>query len=159
MIRLLAGGLVLVVGAEVLALILAPGRWVLPIAGAAAAVVLLAFRRSVDAGRSRPDEPDPDDRGEALRRWRSRTESTVQWADATRADWDRHLRPRLAREFVLATRQREPAALQATGRIVFGDELWNWVDPDNVARDSDCGRDPAPGYAALEEILRRMEDL
>ncbi|BBY61069.1 hypothetical protein MSAR_42050 [Mycolicibacterium sarraceniae] len=48
-------------------------------------------------------------------------------------------------------------ALQATGRIVFGDNLWDWVDPNNVARDR--GREPGPGYKTLEEILRRMEDI
>ena len=119
---------------------------------------LLAARLSFDAAQHRPQaEAATDDPAEALRRWRSRTESTIQWADSTRDDWDRHLRPRLAREFVLATRQRDPVALQATGRIVFGDDLWGWVDPNNVARGR--GREPGPGYATLEEILRRMEDL
>ena len=100
---------------------------------------------------------DTDDAAESLQRWRSRTESSIQWADATRADWDRHLRPRLAREFVLATRQRDPAALAATGRIVFGDDLWRWVDPSDISRTG--SREPGPGYATLEEILRRMEFL
>ncbi|BBY67468.1 hypothetical protein [Mycolicibacterium helvum] len=158
MIRLVAGGLFLVAGAEVLALVLAGRQWVLPIAGLAVAVFLLAARLSFDASQPRPaTEGVNDDPAEALRRWRSRTESTIRWADSTRDDWDRHLRPRLAREFVLATRQRDPVALQATGRIVFGDDLWGWVDPNNVARGR--GREPGPGYATLEEILRRMEDL
>jgi hypothetical protein len=156
-IRLVAGGLFLVAAAEVLAMALA-GRWVLPSAGLAVAVFLLAARLSFDAARHRPiAEPAADDPAESLRRWRSRTESTIQWADATRADWDRHLRPRLAREFALATRQRDPVALQTTGRIVFGDDLWGWVDPNNVARGH--GGEPGPGYSTLEEILRRMEDL
>jgi hypothetical protein len=157
-IRLVAGGLFLVAAAEVLAMVLAAGRWVLPFAGLAVAVFLLAARLSLDAAQHRPPaEPAADDPAESLRRWRSRTESTIQWADSTREDWDRHLRPRLAREFVLATRQRDPVALQATGRIVFGDDLWGWVDPNNVSRGR--GREPGPGYATLEEILRRMEDL
>jgi integrase len=157
-IRLVAGGLFLVVAAEVLALVLAAGRWVLPIAGLAVAVFLLAARLSFAGAQQRPlAEAATDDPAEALRRWRSRTESTIQWADSTREDWDRHLRPQLAREFVLATRQRDPVALQATGRIVFGEDLWGWVDPNNVARGR--GRDPGPGYATLEEILRRMEDI
>jgi integrase len=129
----------------------------MPIAGLALAVFLLAARLSFGGAARRPVDAPADDPAEALRRWRSRTESTVQWADSTRDDWDRHLRPRLAREFVLATRQRDPQALQATGRIVFGDDLWNWVDPNNVARGR--GREPGPGYATLEEILRRMETL
>jgi hypothetical protein len=157
-IRLVAGALFLVAAAEVLALVLTADRWVLPIAGLAAAVFLLAARLSFGAAHHRPPvEPAGDDSAEALRRWRSRTDSTIRWADSTRADWDRHLRPRLAREFVLATRQRDPVALQATGRIVFGDDLWGWVDPNNVARSR--GREPGPGYSTLEEILRRMEDL
>ena len=39
-----------------------------------------------------------------------------------------------AREFVLATRQKDPAALRATGRIVFGEDLWRGVDPSDIAR-------------------------
>lgn len=158
MIRLVAGGVFLVAGAEVLALVLAARQWVLPIAGLAVAVFLLAARLSFDAAQHRSaGEGAGDDPAETLRRWKSRTESTIQWADSTRGDWDRHLRPRLAREFVLATRQRDPLALQATGRIMFGDDLWDWVDPHNVTRER--GREPGPGYATLEEILRRMEDL
>jgi hypothetical protein len=157
-IRLVAGGLVLVAGAEVLALVLGARQWILPSAGLALVVFLLAARLSFAAAQQRaPDEPVADDPAESLRRWRSRTESTIRWADATRGDWDRHLRPRLAREFVLATRQRDPAALQATGRIVFGENLWGWVDPNNVAHGR--GREPGPGYSTLEEILRRMGDI
>ena len=158
MIRLVAGGLFLVIAAETLTIVLGAGRWVLPAAGVAVAVFLLAARFAFDAAQRHPaSEPGADEPAEALRRWRSRTESTVQWADSTREDWDRHLRPRLAREFVLATRQRDPVALHATGRIVFGDDLWDWVDPNNVTRTR--GRDPGPGYATLEEILRRMDNL
>jgi hypothetical protein len=157
-IRLAAGGLFLVAGAEVLALVLGARQWMLPIAGLAVVVFLVAARLSLDAAQRRQHaEPGADDPAEALRRWRSRTESTIQWADSTRADWDRHLRPRLAREFVLATRQRDPAALQATGRIVFGEDLWHWVDPNNVTQGG--GGEAGPGYTTLEEILRRMEDL
>lgn len=158
MIRLVGGGLLLVVAAEVLAIVLSAGRWIMPVAGIAVAVFLIAARLTVDAAqRLSATEPPSDDPAESLWRWRSRTESTVQWADSTREDWDRHLRPRLAREFVLATRQRDPAALQATGRIVFGDELWPWVDPNNIVRGR--SREPGPGHASLEEILRRMENL
>ena len=158
MIRLVAGGLLLVVAAEVLAIVVAGDRWIMPVTGLAVAVFLLAARMSFDAAQGNPAADDiADDPAEALRRWRSRTESTVRWADSTREDWDRHLRPRLAREFVLATRQRDPAALQTTGRIVFGDDLWGWVDPNNIERTR--SREPGPGYATLGEILRRMENL
>jgi hypothetical protein len=154
----MAGGLLLVAAAEVLAIVTTAGRWVMPVAGVALAVFLLAVRLTIVAEhRNSRADGIGDDPGQALRRWRSRTESTVQWADSTREDWDRHLRPRLAREFVLATRQRDPAALQATGRIVFGDDLWDWVDPNNIVRTR--SREQGPGYATLEEILRRMENL
>lgn len=158
MTRLLAGGLALVIGAEVLAAVLGAVRWVLPVSGAAAALVLIAARMSLGDGRNHTaGESATDDAAESLQRWKTRTESTIQWADATRADWDRHLRPRLAREFVLATRQKDPAALRATGRIVFGEDLWRWVDPSDISRTG--SREPGPGYATLEEILRRMESL
>ena len=158
MTRLLAGGLALVVGTEVLAWVLGGTRWLLPASGAAAALVLAAAWLGVGRGRHRgAAEPVTDDAAESLQRWKSRTESSIQWADATRADWDRHLRPRLAREFVLASRQRDPAALAATGRIVFGEDLWRWVDPSDISRTG--SREPGPGYATLEKILRRMEFL
>jgi len=107
--------------------------------------------------RNHPTEAITDDAAEFLQRWKSRTESTIRWADATRADWDRHLRPKLAAEFILATRHKDPNALKATGRIVFGDELWRWVDPSDISRTG--SREPGPGSATLEEILRRMERL
>ena len=158
MTRMLAGGIVLIVGAEVLTLALGASRWVLPAAGAAAALVLLAARVSLAEARRRPaPEAIVDDAAESLQRWKSRTEATIARADSTRADWDRHLRPRLAREFTLATRQNDHTALAATGRMVFGEDLWQWVDPSNISRTG--GREPAPGYATLAEILRRMEQL
>jgi hypothetical protein len=39
--------------------------------------------------------------------------------------------------------------------MLFGAELWAWVDPNNVARTG--GREPGPGRATLEEILDRLE--
>ena len=157
MTRLWGGGLVLVVGVEVLAMVLGAHRWLLPAAGAAAALVLIAARMTLDGRNKAPTQAITDDAAESLQRWKSRTESTIQWADATRADWDRHLRPKLAAEFILATRHRDPTALKATGRIVFGDELWRWVDPSDISRTG--SREPGPGSATLEEILRRMERL
>ena len=155
----IAGGFFLVVGVEVLATVMASHRFLLSASGAALAVVLLAGRGLVGAaGQAPPAESVTDGQTESMRRWISRTQSMIRWADASRADWDRHLRPRLAREFFLATGQRQgkdPAALQATGRIVFGDELWQWVDPSNV--DYSGARQPGPGRAALEEILKRLE--
>jgi hypothetical protein len=155
----IAGGFCLVVGVEVLAIVLAHHRYVLVASGAAAALVLLTGRRLL-GGEAEPVSVERinEERAESMRRWISRTETMIRWADSSRAEWDRHLRPRLAREFFMATGQRQgkdPAALQATGRIVFGDELWQWVDPSNVAYGA--GGEPGPGRAALEEILERLE--
>ena len=157
MTRLVAGGLLIVVLIETLGFIAEP--WLaLPAAGAALAglVLLLGSRLAgdpvLDDGDARVDAA-----AEALQRWKAQTESMISRADTTRGDWDRHLRPRLAREFILATNQKDPDAQQVTGRMLFGDDLWQWVDPHNVTR---TGRDaPGPGRATLEEILRRLEQV
>jgi hypothetical protein len=64
----------------------------------------------------------------------------------------------LARQFELATGHRQAKnreAFQATGRMLFGAQLWQWVDPQNVSRTG--GEEPGPGRAALDEILQRLE--
>jgi hypothetical protein len=66
----------------------------------------------------------------------------------------------LARRYEMATGQRlakDPAAFHASGRMLFGPELWEWVNPNNVRRTGD--RQPGPGRAAFEEILRRLEQV
>ena len=57
-----------------------------------------------------------------------------------------YLRPKLARDFLAATRQKEPAAVAAAGRLLFGEDLWQWVDPQNVspARRNEPGRAGPP---------------
>lgn len=104
-------------------------------------------------------QPAPaDEPGDALRRWLSGTEARIRWSESTRADWDRHWRPILARRYEVSTGQRrakDPAAYQTTGALLFGEALWPWVDPGNVAP---SGRGEAgPGRAVLEEILCRLE--
>jgi hypothetical protein len=92
--------------------------------------------------------------------WLSRTETMIHRSESTRADWDRHLRPMLARRFALATGQKQtkdPAAFDATGRTLFGSELWTWVNPNNVSRTGVS--EPGPGRAMLEEILERLEQV
>jgi len=84
----------------------------------------------------------------------------ISWSESTRSDWDRHLRPMLARQFGIATGQKQnknPEGFRATGRMLFGDELWAWVDPDNVARTDK--QKPGPGRSALDEILRKLEQV
>lgn len=157
--RLVAAGFLLVLGAEVIALAAPDRRIVLVFSGVAVALALLAVRWQLgresagDAG-----EPPVDDAAESLRRWLSRTETLVSRAESTRTDWDRHLRPMLARQFEMATGQKrlkDRVAYHATGRMLFGTDLWAWVDPENVARSG--GDDPGPGRVALDEILQRLE--
>lgn len=156
--RLITLGVCLVVGVELLVLILHGRRFLLAASGIALALVLLNVRRYLGRGKEPAPEPDPDDLGDSLRRWLSTTETTIRWSDSTRADWDRHLRPMLARRYEMTTGQRQskdPMAYQASGRMLFGAELWEWVNPNNVTRTGD--HQPGPGRAALEEILRKLE--
>ncbi len=157
MTRLIAGGFVVIVLIETVAFVVDP-RAALPAAGAAlAGFALLAAGRLAGAQTA----PAAASRGsaaeESLRRWRAQTETLIAWADSTRGDWDRHLRPRLAREYLMATGQQESAAQRETGLMVFGEDLWPWVDPRNIPRtDRDA---PGPGRSALQEILRRLEQI
>jgi hypothetical protein len=159
--KLVAVGLCLVVGVELWAIFLPDRRLVLWASGTAVALVLLTVRWFLGHNvEPVPAEQISSDPRESLRNWLSRTETLIRRSDSTRADWDRHLRPRLAREFQMATGQRQakdPAAFQATGRMLFGAELWQWVDPENITRTG--GREPGPGRAVLEEILRRLEQV
>jgi hypothetical protein len=159
--KLVAAGLCLVIGVQVLALLMPDRRLVLATVGVAVALTLLALRWYLASG---PDaEPTPqgtNDAEESLRRWLSRTETLISWSESTRSDWDRHLRPMLARQFGIATGQKQnknPDGFRATGRMLFGDELWAWVDPDNVARTGKQA--PGPGRSALDEILRKLEQV
>ena len=148
--KLVAAGLCLVVGVQILAMLMPDRRFVLVIAGVAVALVLLALRFYLAHGsREEPASPMINDAEESLRRWLSRTETLVSRAESTRRDWDRHLRPMLARQFELATGQRQlrsRAAFHATGTMLFGAELWAWVDPQNVSRTGDS--EPGPGREA-----------
>ncbi len=160
MMRVVAGGLLLVLAVEVVALVI-PHRGAPWLAGVAVALVLgglrLALVRDDAAGVA---APGAGDLAVGLQRWQARTETLIEWSESTRADWDRHLRPLLARQFEMATRQRaarDPATFHATGRMLLGAELWRWVDPDNVARGAHD--EPAPGRAVLSEILRRLEQV
>jgi hypothetical protein len=158
--KLIALGICLMTGVELLALIVQDRRFVLAAAGVALALVLLNIRRVLGHPNEPPVEPDFDELGESLRRWLSNTETTIRWSESTRSDWDRHLRPMLARRYELTTGQRQtkdPAAFRATGEMLFGPELWEWVNPNNVERVA--ASQPGPGRAALEEILRRLEQI
>ncbi|WP_280203868.1 hypothetical protein [Nocardia farcinica] len=126
---------------------------------AIALVLLLASLRERTA-RAADDRADEIDNGpvEMLRRWEARAQMLADRADGTRADWDRHLRPLLAKEFELSAGMlvaKNRRAMEAAGLHQFGPELWRWVDPANSElRDQTT---PAPGRAALDEILHRLQ--
>jgi hypothetical protein len=159
--RLVATGVLIVVVVELAAFAVLDRELVLAAVGAMLAMVLMALRLYLVR------EPGPDsggalanDAAESLRRWLSRTETLVSRSNSTRRDWDRHLRPMLARQFELATGQRRAkdlTAFHSTGTMLFGAELWAWVDPQNVSRTGDD--EPGPGREALDEILRRLEQV
>ncbi|MFV0494617.1 hypothetical protein [Mycobacterium sp.] len=156
---LLVLGITLIVSIELLVLISQDRRFVLTAAGAGLALVLLNVRRILGNSDASAEGPDTDDVGEGLRRWLAGTETTIRRAESTRAEWDRHLRPVLAQRFVMSTGQRpatDPAAFAASGELLVGPQLWEWVDPNRVAR---AGTDAGPGRDALEEILRRLDTL
>lgn len=158
--RSVALGVCFILGTELLALTQHDRRWVLAASGAGLALVLLSIRRALGHDPGGGAEPGADEAGNALRRWLSTTETTIRWSESTRADWDRHLRPMLARRYEIATGQRQAkdhAAYHATGRMLFGVDLWDWVNPNNVTLTRD--NQPGPGRAALEEILRKLEQV
>jgi hypothetical protein len=153
----LAYGLVAMIIVEAAAFVFGRG-WLPVLSGAITALVLLGVRRSVGPDVDPAAGGDDDGMPESLRRWLARTERLISHADSAQGDWDRHLRPLLARQFELASGQqqrKDPEAYRATGEMVFGPQLWAWVEPDGAAR---TGTDrPAPGRAVLDDILRRIE--
>ncbi len=159
MTRLMAAAFAVVIRVEAATLAAPERRLVLIVTGIAVAAALLAVR--VRLGRAAdPTEPDPAaaDRAAALQRWLSRTHTLIGWSEAGRSDWDRHLRPLLARQLEMATgqpRRRDPNGYRAAGRLLLGPRLWPWVDPDNVS--SAAAHQPGPGRAVLQEILQRLE--
>jgi hypothetical protein len=158
--KLVALGLSVVLSAELAALSLHDRRFVLWVAGAAALFALVNVRQVLgrDIDPPQPEAANPLEG--SLRGWLSRTQTLIHRSESTRADWDRHLRPMLARRFAIATGQKQAkdrAAFEATGRTLFGTELWAWVNPNNVAQSGT--REPGPGRATLQEILERLEQV
>ena len=157
--RLVAAGFLLVAGAELIALAGRDRELILIFSGVAVALSLLGLRWYLVREGQQPAEQTPaDDAAKGLQRWLARTETLIGHSETTRRDWDRHLRPMLARQYEMATgqkRSKDPKSYHATGRMLFGAELWDWVNPENVTR---SGADqPGPGRGALDEILQRLE--
>lgn len=150
----------LMAGAEAVVLITQQRQLLLWVAGLAVVLPLVGIRRLMTTGGSESAATPvaTDEPGEVLRQWLSGTEARIRWSESSRTDWDRRWRPILARRFEVSAgqgRAKDPAAFDATGALLFGDELWPWVDPGNVAPTGDNG--PGPGRAVLEEILCRLE--
>ncbi|TJZ76835.1 hypothetical protein FCG67_16580 [Rhodococcus oryzae] len=159
--RIAVIGILVVAALEAMALRAGAPAASLIAVGASAAVVIFAMRRTVDAAPAAGEIAVPlNSQEEMLRRWRLRTETLVSWADGSCADWDRHLRPLLAREFVHVSGPRAPrghAEIEAAGAAMFGAALWRWVDPAGARTGDPDG--PGPGRGALERILTRLEQL
>ncbi|WP_370331231.1 hypothetical protein [Mycolicibacterium hippocampi] len=159
--KMVLGGVLLVVTVQLLAITQLDRTLVLAVTGVALGCVLAAVRwRLTHHSAGTFDDAATDDSGASLRRWLTRTETLISWSESTRSDWDRRLRPMLARQFELAAGQRkakDPRAFHATGRMLFGDQLWQWVDPENISRTG--GTEPGPGREALNDILERLERL
>ena len=161
MTRIGAAAVVVVLGVQLLALAHPDRHAALWMGAAAATVALLTLRWLVvrEAGAT-VDDSRARDPAETLRRWRSKTEIMIARADSTRSDWDKYLRPMLARQFELATGARkgkDPRVFRATAIALFGEQLWPWVDPDNVSRTG--VEEPGPGRAVLDDVLRRQEGI
>ena len=155
--RLVALGVFVILTAELAALSLHDRRFVLWAAGAAALFALVSARQLLGDVEP-PPAAAPNALEESLRSWLSRTETLIHRSESTRTDWDRHLRPMLARRFAITTglnQAKDPAAFDATGQMLFGPQLWAWVNPNNVAQTG--AREPGPGRATLAEILERLE--
>lgn len=129
----------------------------LPVA-CALALLTSSLRESRAAAQDDPSEEIDNGPAEMLQRWQARAQMLAARADGTRADWDRHLRPLLAKEFESSAGTRvakDRRSMAAAGLHLFGPQLWRWVDPADVdIRDQST---PAPGRAALDEILGRLQ--
>ncbi|HME74896.1 MAG TPA: hypothetical protein VKI00_04350 [Mycobacterium sp.] len=158
--RLVALGVSVILSAELAALALHDRRLVLWAAGVAVLFALVNVRQVLGRGVESSPAEASNALEESLRSWLSRTETLIHRSESTRLDWDRHLRPMLARRFAITTGQNQaksPTEFDATGRMLFGPQLWAWVDPNNVAQTG--AREPGPGRATLAEILERLEQV
>lgn len=160
MTRVVAAAVALIVAVEVCAFALADRDLVIAVTGAALVAALMWIRWHLTRRTDTELDAAADTATISLQRWHSRTETLISWADSSRADWDRRLRPMLARQFELAAgnRKRKDAdSIDATGRMLFGERLWPWVDPNNISRTG--ATEPGPGRDVLDEILQRLARL
>ncbi|MGQ4616936.1 hypothetical protein [Nocardia sp. R7R-8] len=159
--KVVVTGVIVIAVVELVAVERAPGLLLIaagiPVAVALGRLIWSLLERA-EAGDAEAIEDTENGPAEMLRRWHARAQTLADRADGSRADWDRHLRPLLAKQFELSSGHRvakNRSAVEAAGVHQFGPELWHWVDPaDSDLRDR-AGR--APGRAVLEEILSRLQ--
>jgi hypothetical protein len=118
--RLIALGVSVVLCAELTALSLHDRRLVLWTAGAAVLFALMNVRQVLGRDIDPPPAETPNALEETLRSWVSRTQTMIHRSESTRADWDRHLRPMLARRFAIATghkQAKDPEAFRTLASV------------------------------------------
>lgn len=124
--------------------------------GLAVLVLIGATLWLVSRALPHPAQPTPAADAAELDSTLAHAQVTVSWASGTRRDWDRHVRPVLARQLddVLGPRRGDDSR-RAAGELLFGPVLWPLVDPhDAFTTRLDS---PGPGRGALAAILDRLE--
>src|ERR1700704_2410670 len=116
--KIVAAGVFVVALVELTAFAILDRELVPVVVGVMAALVLLTLRLYLvrEPGYDAGDAPANDP-----------AESLISRSESTRRDWDRHLRPMLARQFEMATGQQQAkdrVAFHATGSMLFGAQLW-----------------------------------
>ncbi|MQY26394.1 hypothetical protein [Nocardia aurantia] len=156
--RIAVAGIVLLAGVEIV-LLCCCRSLLLPVGGVGLLLVLAVLRPAADPGprdHAETEAPTP----EPIERWLARTAALLDFADSSRGDWDRHLRPVLAREFAMSLGHKavgDRRLVAQVGTAHFGAALWPWVDPSAAAPDRRS--DPGPGRGVLLEIIDRLERL
>jgi hypothetical protein len=154
-------GVCLTLVAEFVALCLPGDAAAQALPGIVVGLVLIRMVASLGVPTEAPArDVSADDIGDSLIRSIARIDARINWSEGSRSDWDLRVRPVLARQFEMATkasqrRLTDPAAFEATGLMLFGPALWQWVDPDNIARNT--GKQRGPGRKILEDIVECLE--
>ncbi|MEU7137865.1 hypothetical protein ABZ942_00295 [Nocardia sp. NPDC046473] len=159
--RVLIAALVLIVVVDLASL--AVGRRVLGVATGVVIAVLVLAVAGISTGIDRLPriESRPESAwGAAISRRQVRAALLLEHVDGSRGEWDRYIRPLLAREFQLSVGYRVgvgSTALREMGRALFGPDLWHWVDP--AAAAVSAQGEPGPGRETFVQIIDRMDRL
>lgn len=159
---LLVSGAAALAATEAALLVFGRREWLPPVAGIAVALTVFLLLQllappDADAAQAVPRQGHE----EVLERWLARAALLTSWSEGSREDWDLHLRPLLAREFALScgiAKRQDPQAHTAAGLMLFGADLWPWVDPDNNAKTAAQRAGKGPGQEAFGAILACLEN-